>query len=420
MSKIYNIAEYNSLILENKISLNRSNLSDDLKSFLGAGETSNETPSEEDKSSNSVSEALSKVLRKKWKMQVESEDFHRNGDGQLKSSYTEDFLQAWKKAADEGEPGEDKFFYYDGGIYDMTNPDTSLKIPKNYLKWADVRGIESMNEEDSVDFMRNYMSSFETFGGVDAKSRKVYANKLSEVLENMANELNEDEDTPIFTAYDGVMKLKKNDEIPFVGYDDLKGPITKSIKKIVDECMTNDDYQNRDVAFLNNAICMIAPCVTHDGENFVPAYKYVLDKVLTPEVMENSNLYLLKENSNDPMMYFTSDNGVDLFNPNTPNAKPENIFDLSKISGNLPGMKKIHPSLHFLHGVDPDNYKGAVKTQDSGKFKTRTSNIFLRNLVNSSRVLNKVNTHCKRINAVESEDIPQKVTGNKCIIIDII
>ena len=420
MSKIYNIAEYNSLILENKISLNRSNLADDLKSFLGAGETSNEESTPEEKASSMVSESLSKILRKKWKMQVESEDFHRNGDGQLKSSYTEDFLHAWKKAAEDGEPGEDKFFYYDGGIYDLTNPATSLKMPKNYTKWAEVRGIESMNEDDSVDFMRNYMSSFDTFGGVDTKSRKVYSNKLSEVIDNMANELNEDEDTPIFTAYDGVMKLKKNDEIPFVEYEDLKGPIVKSIKKIVEECMTNDDYQNRDVAFLNNAICMIAPCVTHDGENFVPAYRYVLDKVLTPEIMENSNLYLLKENSNDPMMYFTSDNAVDLFNPNTPNAKPENIFDLSKISGNLPSMKKIHPSLHFLHGVDPDNYKGSVKTQDSGKFKTRTSNIFLRNLVNSARVLNKVNTHCKRINSIEAEDVPQKVSGNKCIIIDII
>jgi hypothetical protein len=419
MDKIFNLDQYNSLILENKISLNRSSLSDDLKSFV-----SSDVPepsfknSGEKKQVNEISESLSKTLRKKWKMQIESDDFHRSTDGHLKSSYNDDFLKAWKKAADDGEPGEDKFFFYDGGIYDITDSKTSLKSPKNFKKWSAVRGVDSMNEEDGVDFMRNYMTSFKNFGGVDTNSMHKNSQRLMEAIDSMANGLNENEDSPVFTAYDGVLKVSKNQEVPFVDYDTLKGPVMKSIKKIVNECMKNDDYQSRDVAFMNNAICLLAPCVTYDGENYISAYKYILDKVVTPEVLENSNLYILKENTNDPLIYFTADNMMDIFHPSTPDSKPENIFDLKRIEGSLPSMKRIHPSLHFLHGVDPEVYSGPVKTQDGGKFKTRTSNVFLRNLINSSRVLNKVNTHCKRMNCIEAEDIPQKVAGNRCIVID--
>lgn len=420
MSNVYNLDQYNTLILENKISLNRSKLSDDLKAFVGSSESPSPEQEKAKSGTNEISESLSKVLRKKWKMQMESEDFYRSSDGNLKSSYNEDFLNAWKKAAENGEPGEDKFFYFEGGVYDITDPKTSLKQPKNYHKWSESRGIDKMNEDDGVDFMRNYMSSFKNFGGVDNNSRYVKASKLAEMIESMANELNEDETTPVFTAYDGVLKAGKHEDVPFVEYEELKGPVLKSVKKIVQECMKNDDYQSRDVAFLNNAICLLAPCVSHDGDGFISAYKFILDKALTPEVMENTNLYLLKENTSDPMIYFTNDGKFDLFHPNTANAKPEDIFDLSQISGSIPGYKKIHPSLHFLHKVDPEYYQGPVKTQDSGKYKTRTSNIFLRNLVNSSRVLNKVNTHCKRMNTVEAEDIPQKVAGNRCVIIDVI
>jgi hypothetical protein len=417
MKNVYNLDQYNSLILENKISLKRSSLGDDIKDFMG----SDETPKVSEKSERplgSLTESLSKSLRQKWDMKMESDDFYRDTDGGLKSAYSEEFLEAWKQAADKGEPGEDKFFFFEGGIYDISDSKSSLKTPKNYSKWAENRGVGAMNESDGVDFMRNYMSSFKNFGGVDTSSRKIYASKLNEALNSKNYEMNESDDSPVMGAYDRIMASVKNEEVPFIEYEDLKGPVSKAIKKIVSECMKNDDYQSRDVAFLNNAVCLISPCVSHDGEDFISAYGYVLDQVLTPEVMENTNLYLIKENTQDPILHFTNTPEMSIFVPDGPGAKPEDAFDASIHNSSVPNAKRIHPSLHFLHKVDPDLYKGPVKTGDSGKYKTRTTNMFLRNLVNSARVLNKVKTHCKRINTLEAEDVPQKVAGNRCVIIN--
>lgn len=419
MKNVYNLDQYNSLILENKISLKRSSLGEDIKSFMGAEETPNTNFSERgEKPVASLTESLSKVLRQKWDMKVESEDFYRGTDGGLKSSYSEEFLEAWKQAAEKGEPGEDKFFFFEGGIYDISDSKSSLKNPKNYAKWSENRGVGNMSESDGVDFMRNYMSSFKNFGGVDTNSRKLYASKLNEALNTKAVEMNESDESPVMGAYDRIMSAVKNEEVPYIDYEDLKGPVSKSIKKIVSECMKNDDYQSRDVAFLNNAICLIAPCVSHDGEDFISAYKYVLDQIMTPEVLENTNLYLIKENTQDPLIHFTNTPEMSIFIPDGPGAKPSDAFDAAQMGASLPSSKRIHPSLHFLHSVDPELYQGPVKTQDTGKFKTRTTNMFLRNLVNSSRVLNKVKTHCKRMNTLEAEDVPQKVAGNRCIIIN--
>jgi hypothetical protein len=162
MKNVYNLDQYNSLILENKISLKRSTLGDDIKSFMG----SDETPVVSEKSERplaSLTESLSKSLRQKWDMKMESDDFYRDTDGGLKSSYSEEFLEAWNQAAEKGEPGEDKFFFFEGGIYDISDSKSSLKTPKNYSKWAENRGVGSVSESDSVDFMRNYMSSFKNF-----------------------------------------------------------------------------------------------------------------------------------------------------------------------------------------------------------------------------------------------------------------
>jgi hypothetical protein len=361
---------------------------------------------------------LSKTLRQKWDVKLESDDFYRSTDGGLKSSYNEEFLEAWKQAAEKGDPEEDKFFFYEGGIYDISDSKCSLKNPKNYSKWAENRGVNSMTESDGVDFMRNYMSSFKNFGGVDTGSRKLYASKLNEALNSKSIEMNESDESPVMGAYDKIMSSVKNGEIPFIDYSDLKGPVSKAIKKIVNECMKNDDYQSRDVAFLNNAVCLLAPCVSYDGEDFISAYKYVLDQIMTPEVLENSNLYLLKENTQDPIVHFTNTPEMSIFIPDGPGAKPANAFDASQMGASIPSSKRIHPSLHFLHSVDPDLYQGPVKTQEKGKYKTRTANMFLRNLVNSSRVLNKVKTHCKRMNTLDVEDVPQKVAGNRCVIIN--
>jgi hypothetical protein len=414
MKNVYNLDSYNSLILENKISLKRSSLSDDIKSFMGSEETPTPT-SGSSRALAPLTESLSKTLRQKWDLKVEADSFYRDTDGGLKSHYNEEFLESWKEAADKGEPGEDKFFFYEGGIYDIRDPKTSLKTPKNYSKWSESKGISHLSESDGVDFLRNYMSSFKNFGGVDTNSRKSCAGSLNEAL-NRTGEVNESDDSPILGAYDRIMKSVKNEDVPFIEYEDLKGPVTKAIKKIVSECMQNDDYQSRDVAFLNNAICLLAPCVSHDGEDFFPAFKYVLDKVLTPEVLENSNLYLLKENTLDPIVHFTNTPEMGLFVPDSPTAQPQNVLDGSSLGG-IPSLKRIHPSLQFLHNVDPDLYNGGVKVGQSGKFKSRTSNLLLRNLLGSSKVLNKVGTHCRRMNSLDAEDIPQKVSGNRCVVI---
>jgi hypothetical protein len=57
----------------------------------------------------------------------------------MKSSYSEDFLRAWKEAAEKGTPGEHKFFYWNGGIYDIPNPKSSLKMSNNFKKWSEIR-----------------------------------------------------------------------------------------------------------------------------------------------------------------------------------------------------------------------------------------------------------------------------------------
>jgi hypothetical protein len=421
---VFGLDEFNSFILENKISLKRGDLQSDVEEFLGSADKRTDEDSEMPtmKADKTLGEDLSKTLRTKWDSKMESENFYRSADGAMKSSYSDDFLRAWKEAAEKGTPGEHKFFYWNGGIYDIPNPKSSLKMSNNFKKWSEIRGVGSPKDEDGIDFVRSYMGSFKNFGGIDPKSRHEAGKKLESAVDSLGAEINEDADTPVYGAYDKLFKCLRNGETPYVAYEDLRGPIAGAIKKIANGCVKNSDFQSGDIAFLNNAICVLAPCVSYDGENFISCYKYILDKVLTPEVMEHPEMFMIQDESPDlgsPMVYFTNENSYGYFNPSDKGTKPDDIFDLENSNVDLSGNKKVHPSLNFLSGVDPDHCSGSVKTMSSGKYQTRPANIFARNLMNSTKILRQVNNHCKRMNAIEAEDVPQNIQGNKCLIIEL-
>ena len=100
---------------------------------------------------------LSKSLRKAYKINVEDEDFIRE-DGDLKSSYSPEFIAAWNKALSSIKDPEDySYFYFEDGLYSICHETTSLKTPSNWPKWKKDRKIEESDNEDLVDFLNNYL-----------------------------------------------------------------------------------------------------------------------------------------------------------------------------------------------------------------------------------------------------------------------
>ena len=216
---------------------------------------------------------LSKNLRKLYKTNVEDEDFLRE-DGELRSSYSPEFISAWNKALSQIEDPEDfSYFYFGEGLYNISNESTSLKTPCNWPKWEKDRKIESPDSEDIVDFLNNYLKNWKTFGMVKPELRYTKIRKL--ISENL-----EEKELKNSSSYIKMKSSIRFKDVPYIEYEDLKEDVKEAFESITQKNRREMDLDKEEFVGLNNFLVSICNTVTHDGEKFISSLKWIHDNVL--------------------------------------------------------------------------------------------------------------------------------------------
>ena len=216
---------------------------------------------------------LSKSLRKAYKINVEDEDFIRE-DGDLKSSYSPEFISAWSKALSSIKDPEDySYFYFEDGLYSICHETTSLKTPSNWPKWKKDRKIEESDNEDLVDFLNNYLKGWKTFGMINPEYRYTKIRKL--ISENL-----ESEDLKYSEAYTKMKSSIRYKDVPYVDYEDLKTDIKEAFESIIHKNRREMDLDKEEFVGLNNFIVSLSNSITFDGDKFISCLKWIHDNVL--------------------------------------------------------------------------------------------------------------------------------------------
>ena len=216
---------------------------------------------------------LSKSLRKAYKINIEDEDFIRE-DGDLKSSYSPEFIAAWNKALSTIEDPEDySYFYFEEGLYLISQETTSLKTPSNWTKWKKDRKIEESDNEDLIDFLNNYLKGWKTFGMINTEYRYTKVRKL--ISENL-----EREELKYSEAYTKMKSSIRYKDVPYVDYEDLKTDIKEAFESIIHKNRREMDLDREEFVGLNNFIVSISNSITFDGDEFVSCLKWIHDNVL--------------------------------------------------------------------------------------------------------------------------------------------
>jgi hypothetical protein len=216
---------------------------------------------------------LSKSLRKAYKINVEDEDFIRE-DGDLKSSYSPEFISAWNKALSSIKDPEDySYFYFEEGLYSICSETTSLKTPSNWAKWKKDRKIEESDNEDLIDFLNNYLKGWKTFGMINTEYRYTKIRKL--ISENL-----EREELKYSEAYTKMKSSIRYKDVPYVDYEDLKTDIKEAFESIIHKNRREMDLDREEFVGLNNFIVSLSNSITFDGDKFVSCLKWIHDNVL--------------------------------------------------------------------------------------------------------------------------------------------
>ena len=216
---------------------------------------------------------LSKLLRKTYKTSVEDEDFIRE-DGDLKSSYTPEFILAWSKALSSiKDPEEYSYFYFNEGLYSISSETTSLKTPCNWPKWRSDRKIEDIESEDCVDYLNNYLKSWKTLGMIKPEYRYTKIRKL--ISENI-----EKEGLKYSESYTNIKRAIRFKDVPLIDFEDLKGDIKEAFETIIHKNRKEMDLDREEFVGLNNFLVSIANTVSFDGEKFISPLKWIHDNVL--------------------------------------------------------------------------------------------------------------------------------------------
>ena len=216
---------------------------------------------------------LSKSLRKAYKINVEDEDFIRE-DGDLKSSYSPEFISAWNKALSSIKDPEDySYFYFEEGLYSICSETTSLKTPSNLAKWKKDRKIEESDNEDLIDFLNNYLKGWKTFGMINTEYRYTKIRKL--ISENL-----EREELKYSEAYTKMKSSIRYKDSPYVDYEDLKTDIKEAFESIIHKNRREMDLDREEFVGLNNFIVSLSNSITFDGDKFVSCLKWIHDNVL--------------------------------------------------------------------------------------------------------------------------------------------
>lgn len=386
---------------EEKISVNKSDfereLKDQYKLITGKTDLTQKAFSEEDQSSGDKATgvtSLAKKLRSKYNLKVEKETFVK-GDETLKSSYNEDFISAWNKAIDEAEPSDDySYFFFDEGLYNINLSSSSLKTPCNWKKWAKVRQLRTLDNEDSLAFVENYMKGWKTFGMINAEARY-------EGIKQLIRIHNEDDEKELSGAYEMMENSITNKSIPYIDFEVLKDDIKSAINMVIQSDETSVDLGPDEFIALNNFLIMIANAITFDGDKFISCIKWIHDNVIGEETSnriskDSISSFGEKENREDPFLTYE---GNSISVTKIKDLEKRKVKDSNReISKALIGFKPL--------------IKMGNSTTDGIK-KMLGKNLYYI----SADIYPGVSAHLSRINSSNFEDIPD-VKPFKCVNIE--
>lgn len=141
---------------------------------------------------SNLAKKLSKLLRNGYNKNAEEEDFLKE-DGSLKSSYPNEFVEAWIKTIEQNKNESDKpaFFWFQeadekiGALYSTKRLAGNYKKPYNWEKWKVFSGAETSEDKDS--FARWYTSYFTRLGGLQDDQRERVAIEILNFYSNPKN-----------------------------------------------------------------------------------------------------------------------------------------------------------------------------------------------------------------------------------------
>jgi len=337
---------------------------------------------------------LSKKLRSVYSIKIEADDFIKS-DGSLKSSYTQDFISAWNNAIDEAQPVDDfSYFYSMGGVYNINLSSTSLKTPCNWTKWAEVRKLKDLSDEDCLDFITNYLNGWKTFGLIRPEWRYSGIKELNKKI---------GEDAKNSRAYDKVYSAcSDNGTVPYIAYNLLRGPVAQSFKSVLQLNEKSPDLEDTDFSMLNNLIVMIANTVTFDGDKFVSCIKWIHDNIMGESTcnrlvkdsitssiddVDSGEIILLGFESSK-IIVSTKEDLLDRLNT-------EEVKDPSRM------LSGFSPLIKISSGKDPE---------DAGVKEILGKNLYYI----AADIYPSIAAHVKRINSTSFSEIPQ-VSPFKCV-----
>lgn len=387
-SQVVSLDDFNKLY-ESKIVINNSDFEKELNTQyknLGGnvsdkGETY-ESPSRG--GSSSGIKTLSKNLRSVYNLKVEEEDFVKS-DGSLKSSYSPQFIKAWndsiEKIVKEKDIEEYSYFFFSGGVYNLNLSSSSLKNPCNWNKWAEVRGIKNLGNDDSVDFIENYLKGWKTFGMIRPEYRY-------EGIKSLLRENSQNDELDLSSSYEMMSASIKNKSIPFIEYDDLKGDIAKAFKIALQTAEKNPDLGKEDFVAINNFLVMIANAISFDGNKFISCVKWIHDNLLGESTAKRINRDQMFSATNED-----EDTGNLLgFEKSTIITAPSKKIAERKVNKNGEVSEDL-AGLRILSDVNPD----------SPIRKSLAKNCYYI----GADIYPSIKTHLKRMNANTFEQVPQ-------------
>jgi hypothetical protein len=335
---------------EGKIVINQSEFEKELNTqYKAASAAAPASATEFDHHKGSTSSSVSKLsknLRQKYSIKVEAEDFTKH-DGSLKASYSPEFIKEWNQALEKADPAEEySYFFAKGGVYNINLGTTSLKTPCNFVKWTESRQIKELGNEDAVDFMRNYLKGWTTFGMIRPEWRY-------EGIKTLLNKNSDNDSLDLSGAFELMESCVKNKEIPFIDYENLKGDIAKAFNLVLQKGEKSPDLGKEEFVAINNFLVMIANCVTFDGSKFVSCIKWIHDNVLgesTAKRIANDNIYISDTDDKDTGLLLTYQSSKIISGHFNELEKSRNTSK-RQMSGDLPGFSILGGARKTKEGI---------------------------------------------------------------------
>ena len=390
---IRSISELFPSINEGKIVINNSDFEKELNTqYKVHGATTfhkKSTDSVSGGKSSSGVRSLAKKLRSEYNIKIESDDFTKQ-DGSLKASYSTEFISNWNSALDKAKPAEEfSYFFADGAVYNINLSSSSLKTPCNWTKWAEIRQIKTLGNEDATEFLRNYLNGWTTFGIVRPEWR--YDGIKSLLKQNSNND-----DLDLSGPFEMIESAVKNKEIPFIDYENLKGDIARAFNVALQKNDKNPDLGKEEFVAINNFLIIVANCVTFDGSKFVSCIKWINDNVLGSSTAKRISKDSISRLSGDD-----SDSG------------PLLTYEGSKIIiGEYDDIKKRKTTSEkqMSSALDGIGVLGDMRGSNSGIKNILGNNCYYI----AADIYPSIATHIKRMNAISFDEVPQQ-SPFKCV-----